>query len=59
MTVAVKPGEGPWAGCGNAGLLHEDQLLFADAAGAARFCAATGCTGQPWNQGRGAPPTYR
>jgi hypothetical protein len=59
LAVVLRLGEGPWAGCGRAGRLHEDRLLFADETGTARLCAATGCTGQPWNRGRGAPPMHR
>lgn len=44
----------PYAGCGNAGRLDEDGLLFTDEADKTRLCRAAGCAGVPWNRGRGA-----
>ncbi|KOV28228.1 hypothetical protein ADK60_18745 [Streptomyces sp. XY431] len=54
LAVVVGRSTAPWAGCGRANRLDEDGLLFVDEVGPARLCAATGCTGRPWNRGRGA-----
>ncbi|MFF2123561.1 hypothetical protein ACFVXH_40155 [Kitasatospora sp. NPDC058184] len=59
LAVLIGRSSAPWAGCGRANRLAEDGLLFADEVGTARLCAATGCTGQPWNRGRGARPAPR
>ncbi|MFJ2582748.1 hypothetical protein [Kitasatospora aureofaciens] len=59
LAVLVGRGTQPWAGCGRAHRLGEDRLLFANETGTARPCTATGCAGNPWNGGCGAPPIHR
>ncbi|MFF2751935.1 hypothetical protein ACFVVA_41170 [Kitasatospora sp. NPDC058048] len=59
LAVVVGGSTALWAGCGRAARLDEDGLLFVDEVGAVRLCAALGCTGRPWNLGRGARPAPR